>query len=209
MPQVDLHVFRAPVTLWVGRERPPQDLEIYGSVASEDGGNRLDAPAEPVLRAHVALDVDGKLAVGEEPIYIQATRTVVRFQELYPSHSVGAMYRYVELRGMGLQFMKKQGFIESFEYHKTGLSGFEGFFEVMVADPNLVAELITELRAEQNRRWPGQKVEADVKERGRQADIAGRLVPQRRSAPSRTTSGQGAGTGRGRVRRAVRVRRTA
>jgi hypothetical protein len=111
----------------------------------------------------VALDIDGKLAVGEEPIYIQATRTVVRFQDLYPGHSVEAMYRYVELRRMGLQFMKKHGFIESFEYHKTGLSGFEGYFEVTVTDPNLVAELLTELRAEQNRRWPCQKAQADVR----------------------------------------------
>ena len=87
----------------------------------------------------------------------------MRFAHLYPGHSVDAMYRYVELRGMGLQFMKKHGFIDSFEFHKTGLSGFDGYFEVVASNPTLVAGLLTELTAEQNRRWPEQKVGSDIR----------------------------------------------
>jgi hypothetical protein len=125
----------------------------------------LQSLDEEVLLAvlDVALDIDGKLAVGERPIHIGSTRTVVRYQILYPVHSVDAMYRYVELRRMGLQFMKTHGFIESFRYHKTGLSGFEGYFEVAVGDPNLVAQLLTKLRVEENRRWPAQKAGTDVR----------------------------------------------
>ncbi len=112
----------------------------------------------------VALDIDGKLAVDDEqPIYIEATRTVVRYPVLYPGHSVGAMYRYVELRDMGLRFLKKHGFIESFDYKQTGMSGFEGRFEVRsFADPSLIAGVLTELKAEENRRYPDQKMDTDI-----------------------------------------------
>ena len=36
------------------------------------------------------------------PIYIQGIRTVIRYNILYPGHSVGAACGSVELRDMGL-----------------------------------------------------------------------------------------------------------
>jgi hypothetical protein len=110
-----------------------------------------------------ALDIDGQLAVsGRMPIYIQGIRTVIRYNILYPGHSVGAAYRYVELRGMGLEFMKKHGIIAGFDYHKLGMSGFDGQFEVTGKEPRLVEDLIVQARAEQNRRYPTAKVDDDV-----------------------------------------------
>jgi hypothetical protein len=111
----------------------------------------------------VALDVDGQLAVFDRTqVNIHGMRTTIRYQELYPGRSVGAAYRYVELRGMGLEFLKKHGIIESADYHKTGFSGFEGYFEVVVKDPRLIEEVLVLLRAEENRRDPGQKMHDDV-----------------------------------------------
>jgi hypothetical protein len=111
----------------------------------------------------VALDIDGKLAVNDgAPFYIQGTRTVVRYPILYPGQSVGAMYRYVELRGMGLQFLKKHGLIGDFTYHKLGMAGFDASFEVTVKEPRLIEDAIVQLRAEQNRRYPAEKMDDDV-----------------------------------------------
>jgi hypothetical protein len=111
----------------------------------------------------VALDIDGKLAVADEhPIYIESTRTVVRFQVLCPGATVGAMYRYVELREMGLKFLAKHHIIDSHKYHQLGMAGFDGRFGVMVKEPRLIEEALIQLRAEQNRRYPGQKMEHDI-----------------------------------------------
>jgi REase_DpnII-MboI len=111
----------------------------------------------------VAIDIDGELAVGDaRQMFIQGTRTALRYPVLYPGHSVGAMYRYVALRSKGLQFLQKHGFIASFEFHKTGMSGFEGAFEVAVDDPYLFGEAMIELKAEQNRRDPGKEMESDI-----------------------------------------------
>ncbi len=111
----------------------------------------------------VALDIDGQLAVSNRmPVRIQGMRTVIRYNVLYPGHSVGAAYRYVELRGMGLEFLQKHGIVEQMDYHKTGMSGFEGSFEVTVKDPRLIEDMLVQLRAEQNRRYPADKMADDV-----------------------------------------------
>jgi hypothetical protein len=111
----------------------------------------------------VALDVDGKLAVSNRtPIYIEGMRTTIRFNVLYPGHSVGAAYRYVELREMGLEFLQKHGIIEHMNYHQTGMSGFDGSFEVTVKTPRLIEDALVQLRAEQNRRYPSDKMHDDI-----------------------------------------------
>lgn len=112
----------------------------------------------------VALDVDMQLAVTSDhkAVNIHGMRTTIRYRELYPGHSIGAAYRYVELRHMGLEFLKKYGVVEDSAYHNTGLSGFEGFFEVAVSDPRLVEEVLVLLRSEENRRYPAQKMQDDV-----------------------------------------------
>lgn len=111
----------------------------------------------------VALDIDGKVAVCDgEPFFIQGTRTIVRYPILYPGHSVDAMYRYVELRGMGLKFLKKHGLIEDFEYHKLGIAGFDASFEVRVKEPRLIEDLLVQLRMEENRRNPRKKMDEDI-----------------------------------------------
>jgi hypothetical protein len=112
----------------------------------------------------VTLDIDGKLAVTDDQMfYIEGTRTRVRFAELYPVQSVGAMYRYVELRGMGLRFLEKHGYIENFEFCKQGISGFDGRFRIVVHDPRPIAEALIALRGEQGRRWPQQKAGTDIR----------------------------------------------
>jgi hypothetical protein len=95
---------------------------------------------------------DGRAAVG----------AVIRYNVLYPGHSVGAAYRYVELRGMGLEFLQRHGIIEHMDYHKTGISGFEGSFEVTVKDRRLIEGILVMLRAEQNRRYPAEKMGDDI-----------------------------------------------
>lgn len=112
----------------------------------------------------VALDIDGQLAVttDRETINIHGMRTTIRYQELYPGHSVGAACRYVELWHMGLDFLKKYGVIEGFTYRKTGFSGFEGFFEVAAKDPSFIEDVLVLLRAEENRRYPAAKMGDDV-----------------------------------------------
>ncbi len=135
------------------------------TVPLEEMGSTLQKLDEEVFFAvlDVALDIDGKLAVSDErAVYIQGTRTVVRYAVLYPGHSVGAMYRYVELRRMGLQFLKKYSVIDDFAFRQDGLAGFEGFFAVTLQEPTRVEAALVQLRAEQNRRYPGEKMGSDV-----------------------------------------------
>jgi hypothetical protein len=108
----------------------------------------------------VGLDIEGELAVSDnQPFYIQGTRTLVRYPVLYPYQGVNTAYRYVALRSKGLQFLQKYGFITSFKFHKTGMSGFEGNFAVVAND--LFEEALITLKLERDRRNPGQKMEAD------------------------------------------------
>jgi hypothetical protein len=115
----------------------------------------------------VALDINNELLVGNPTtdtdfIYIEGTRTLVRYPVLYPGQSVGAMYRYVELRKKGLQFLQKHNYILNFEFHKLGMAGFEGRFAIDVGDPALFPMLLTELRLEENRRYPAGKIQNDI-----------------------------------------------
>src|SRR5262249_20623618 len=71
------------------------------------------------------------------------------------------MYRYVDLRGKGLGFLAKHGYIKQFDYQKTGFSGFEGRFEVEIGDHGEMKKLLLALRAEQVRRNP-LRVNADT-----------------------------------------------
>jgi hypothetical protein len=109
----------------------------------------------------VALDIEGELTVSNtQPVRIQGTRTVLRHLVLCPGLTVGAMYRYVELRGKGLQFLQKYGFIDTFTFRKTGFSGFDGFFYVTVTEK--FEEVLLPLRLEEDRRDPDQKMDTDI-----------------------------------------------
>jgi hypothetical protein len=111
----------------------------------------------------VALDIDQEMLVGDGPkFYVPIRRIVIRYEELYPGHSVGAMDRYCELRWKAGQFLKKQGFIGSLEYREQGTHRWEGLLEVTVPNPTGFAELMVELRREENRRRRGQKMETDI-----------------------------------------------
>jgi len=132
-----------------------------------------DLSIEPILQKlnkeifyavlDVTLDVEGELAVSvARSVFIESTRTVIRYPVLYPGNSVGAMYRYVELRDKGLMFLQKYNFIAGFEYHQTGIAGFEGRFEVQIADPRLIDKVLIALRTEENRRNPGLKMTYDI-----------------------------------------------
>lgn len=112
----------------------------------------------------VALDVDQALLVQseKESVYINAVRDAIRYPILYPAISVNLTYRYADLRGKGLAFLQKQSAIASMEYHKWGMSGWEGRWEITVSDVNRFGEFLEALRIEENRRNPGQKMETDL-----------------------------------------------
>jgi hypothetical protein len=111
----------------------------------------------------VALDIDQALTVQSEgPISIVGIRDVIRYQILYPVHSVNSSYRYLELRRKGLMLLEKQGAIGSMEYHKWGMSGWEGSWDITVTDPVRFDALLVALRGEENRRRPGKKMETDI-----------------------------------------------
>ncbi len=85
-----------------------------------------------------------------------------RYPTLYPAISVNLTYRYADLRSKALKFLQKQSAIASMEYHKWGMSGWEGRWEITVQDVNRFAEFLETLRIEENRRNPGQKMELDL-----------------------------------------------
>jgi hypothetical protein len=110
------------------------------------------------------LDIDNCMTVGDEPIVrIDGTRTYIRYPILYAVHSVEGQYRYLDLRRKALSFLEKHRMIESFEYRKYGMSGFEANFHVtLTAQPADFPQLIALLKAEEDRRYPNQKVGTDV-----------------------------------------------
>lgn len=110
----------------------------------------------------VALDIETELLIGSERIYIPVRRLAVRYEILYPVHSVGTMDRYCELRWKAGTFLKTQSFIGSVEYREQGNHRWEGLLEVTVPDPERFMALLVDLRIEENRRNPGQKMEAGV-----------------------------------------------
>lgn len=97
---------------------------------------------------------------------------------LYPVHSVDAQYRYLDLRKKGISFLQKHGLVESFEFHKTGMAGFQGCFVLTVRDPSLFPKLLTHLQAEDDHRNPKQKAEAGV------INAHSSIVASRRVLPS-------------------------
>lgn len=110
----------------------------------------------------VALDIETELLIGSEQIYIPIRRLYVRYEILYPVHSVGTMDRYCELRWKAGTFLKAQSFIGSMEYRERGSHRWESLLEVTVPDPVRLAALLVELRIEENRRNPGQKMDVDI-----------------------------------------------
>jgi DpnII restriction endonuclease len=112
----------------------------------------------------VALDIDQALVVqsAESPVYIDGIRDVIRYQILYPVHSVNLAYRYADLRSKALKFLQKQSAIGSMEYHKWGISGWEGRWAITVPDENRFVEFLEALKIEEERRNPGQKIQTDI-----------------------------------------------
>jgi hypothetical protein len=112
----------------------------------------------------VALDIDQELTAQLEagPIRIQGIRIAIRYQVLYPVHSVESSYRYASLRQKGLMVLQKQGALGSMDFRKHGMSGWDGSWEITVVDPARFDELLVSLRAEEDRRRPGQKIGTDI-----------------------------------------------
>jgi len=112
----------------------------------------------------VSLDIDQALIVQTEgPVQIVGIRDVIRYEILYPVHSVNSSYRYLELRRKGLMLLQKQSGIGSMEYHKWGMSGWEGGWTITVPDSDRFGALLVELRNEEDRRRPGIKMGTDIR----------------------------------------------
>ncbi len=110
----------------------------------------------------VALDIETELLIGSKPVYIPIRRVYVRYEVLYPANSVGTMDRYCELRWKAATFLKTHSFIGSAEYVEQGSHRWEGLLEIGVPDPTRISDLLVNLRVEENRRNPSQKMEADI-----------------------------------------------
>jgi hypothetical protein len=111
----------------------------------------------------VALDIEGELIVGDsQPLYIPARRLAIRYSILYPVHSAGTMDRYCQLRWKAGLFLKKHSVIKDIEFRSQGIIRWDGLLEVTLPKRNRFSELLTALRAEENRRNPERKMEADV-----------------------------------------------
>jgi hypothetical protein len=125
----------------------------------------------------VALDIDQELVVSDGPKFrIPLRRIVIRYEELYPGHSVGAMDRYCELRWKAGKLLKKQGYIGSLEYVERGTHRWEGLLEVTVPDAQRFAGLLVALRSEENRRRPGGDG-SGPSQCNRSPNSVGRLLP--------------------------------
>jgi len=109
-----------------------------------------------------SLDTETELAIGASPIYIPVRRLSIRYPILCPMNSVGAMDRYCELRWKACTFLKTHAFIESAEYCEQGTHRWEGLLKVSVPDPARFVSFLVDLRIEENRRNPGEVMEADI-----------------------------------------------
>jgi len=110
----------------------------------------------------VAFDIETELLIGSERIYIPIRRLSVRYEILYPVHSVGTMDRYCELRWKAVTFLKAQSIIGAAEYREQGSHRWDGVLEITVSDRARFAASLVDLRIEENRRNPEQKMEADI-----------------------------------------------
>src|ERR1019366_3486285 len=110
----------------------------------------------------VSLDIEPDLMIRANPIYIPVHRLSIRYPILCPMNSVGAIDRYCELRWKACTFLKTHSFIGSAEYREQGTHRWEGLLEITVPDPAPFGSLLVDLRIEENRRNPGEKMEADI-----------------------------------------------
>jgi hypothetical protein len=111
----------------------------------------------------VALDIDQELVISEgATVYIPVRRLAIRYELLCPLNNPGAIDRYCQLRWKACLLLKKQMFISSVEYREQGTHRWEGLLEVTVPNPPAFAELLVELRSEENRRSPEEKMETDI-----------------------------------------------
>ena len=136
--------------------------EPLGDVASV-----LRALKDEILLAilDVALDIQSELQVGSDPMYIPLRRVAVRYTLLCPVSqvSVGAVDRYCELRWKAGSFLKKYGLVGSFEWcEQYGQHRWQSLVKVTVPRPSHFADFLAQLRIEENRRNPGQQMEADI-----------------------------------------------
>lgn len=110
----------------------------------------------------VALDIESELLIGSDPIYIGIRRLAIRYPTLCPFNSPGVIDRYCDLRWKAATFLANHAFIGPAEYREQGTHRWEGLIEVTVPDVSRFWDLMVMLRAEENRRTPGEKMEADV-----------------------------------------------
>lgn len=112
----------------------------------------------------VGLDIDQALLVqpGDEPVYIVGVRDAIRYPILFPAISVNLTYRYLDLRSKALKFLQKQSAIATVQFRKSGMSGWEGRWEISVPDVDRFVEFLEALKIEENRRNPEQRMERDI-----------------------------------------------
>lgn len=110
----------------------------------------------------VSLDIENEILMGSSDIFIPVRRLSVRYELLYPVGSPGMMDRYCELRWKATKFLKNNAFIGSAEYREQGFHRWEGLLEIRAVDRTRFEGLLVDLKAEEDRRNPGQQMEADI-----------------------------------------------
>lgn len=110
----------------------------------------------------VSLDIENELLIGSPNVFIPLRRLSIRYEVLYPVHSVGMMDRYCELRWKAANFLKNNGIIASAEYRESGSHRWEGLLEIAGVDQSRFEGLMIDLKTEEDRRDPGKKMGADI-----------------------------------------------
>lgn len=107
----------------------------------------------------VALDIQSELDFGSSPILIPLKRDVIRYEVLYPVHSVNMSDRYCELRWKAAEFLQREGYLPNVKWRDTGQHRWQSLVEVQVPDATLFHRLVVTLTEEEERRQPGSAAE--------------------------------------------------
>jgi hypothetical protein len=110
----------------------------------------------------VALDIETEIMIGSDEIYVPIMRSAIRYRILLGVDSPGTRDRYCELRWKAATFLKTQSYVGSMEFREQGYHRWQGLIEVTVPDPARFAALLVDLRIEDNRRNPGEKMVSDI-----------------------------------------------
>ncbi|MEI9968742.1 MAG: hypothetical protein WDM87_09010 [Terracidiphilus sp.] len=108
----------------------------------------------------VALDLQTEVHVGTTKIYIPFKRPVVRYEILLPGITPGALDRYCGLRWKACGFLQKHSVISG--YTSTGNEGWDGVIEIKGIQVAPLADLLVELRSEEDRRNPQLRLKASL-----------------------------------------------